>query len=136
LKSSAIILLSVTGPVAVVALLLMLVGVRISPIEPVAAIGIGMISGYLGILPLARSGRRDPSSVIQMALVGTVLHLLTQIVLGTALYATHLVDMHGNFVYWLLGEYWLSLIALIWQLKRMIASAIPEAKYPEAKVHN
>ena len=80
---------------------------------------------------LARSGRRDPSSVLQMALVGTVLHLLAQIALGTTLYATHAVDLHGNFVFWLLGEYWLSLIALIWQLKRMISSVIPEAK-----VHN
>jgi hypothetical protein len=131
LKSLTIILLSIAGPVAVAALLLMVIGVRISPIDPIAAIAIGGISGCLGILPLARSGRRDPSSVLQMALVGTVLHLLAQIALGTTLYATHAVDLHGNFVFWLLGEYWLSLIALIWQLKRMISSVIPEAK-----VHN
>jgi hypothetical protein len=128
LKSLMIIIISSIGFVALAAIALLSMHRPVHPIEPLAAAAIGAISGSLGILPLIRSGRRDPVSVLQMAMVGTVLHLLSQIVLAGAVVATHAVNIHGSFLFWLMAEYWVSLIALISQLRKLILSAIPSVK--------
>ena len=78
--------------------------------------------------PILRSGRKDPVSIVQMALVGTVVHLVAAAVLGIALIVTHAVDARGAFAFWLLGGYWVSLMALVWQLRRLLHAAVGTAK--------
>jgi len=99
--------------------------VQVNLSEPLAATAIGIVSATLGVLPLVRGGQRNPVTVLQLGVLGTVIHLLAQCALATALIASHAISFHGTSIIWLLGEYWISLAALIWQLRRLILAAIP-----------
>jgi hypothetical protein len=105
---------------AMVAVSLGLTGTRINPIEPVTAGFICAAAGTVGVLPTLKSKRKDLVGVVQLALVGTVLHLLAAVALTGAAIATHLVVGRMPFMYWLLAGYWVSLIALVWQLRRAL----------------
>jgi hypothetical protein len=127
-KPFALIIFSIAGSLALVAVGMTLAHQPINPVDPATAALIGIASAVLGLLPILRSGRQDLVSVLQMAIVGTVLHLLVQVVLAGAMFMTHTVSPHGSFLIWLLAEYWASLAVLIFQLRKIILSVAPVAK--------
>jgi hypothetical protein len=105
---------------SVTAVSLALTGMRINPIEPITAGIIAAAAGMLGAIPTLASKRKDLVGVVQLALVGTVLHLLGAVALAGVAIATHLVAGRMPFMYWLLTGYWVSLVALVWQLRRAL----------------
>jgi len=105
---------------AVAAASLALTGMRINPIEPITAGIISAAAGMIGVLPTAAGKRKDLVGVVQLALIGTVLHLLAAVALAGVAIATHLVTGRMPFMYWLLAGYWVSLVALVWQLRRAL----------------
>ena len=82
----------------------------------------------LGMLPMLRSRQTDPVAIVQLALIGTVLHIFCTIFIAAALLFFHVENMHGSFIFWLLGAYWVSLVLLVWQLRRIIMNLIPAPK--------
>lgn len=133
MKSLALIPMIVAAVLGAAALALSLLGISIKPIEPITAGAIASAAGIMGIIPVLKSRRRDAVSLVQAALAGTVLHLFTQIALAVALIASHALDRRGSFPLWLLGGYWTSLAALVWQLRRIILTpnTIAGAQTPE-----
>jgi hypothetical protein len=130
MKSLTIIPLAVAAVLGIAAVVLSLAGISVKPAEPIIAGAIASAAGVAGLLPVLRSRRRDAVSIVQSALAGTMLHLLTQIALAVGFLASHAVDRHGAFPLWLLGGYWTSLSALVWQLRRIIL-ANASAQIPE-----
>jgi hypothetical protein len=110
------------------ALLLAVAGVRINPAQPLAAGVIASVAGILGLMPIQRNHQGDSVSIVQSALAGTVLHLLVSAILTLILLASHGVEGNVSFITWLLCAYWISLIVLIWQLRRVMTTTIGAAK--------
>jgi hypothetical protein len=116
---------------AFLAALLALCGVRFNPAEPLVAAFVSAAAGAVGMLPMIAAKRKDAVTAFQMALIGTILHLLTAVALvGTAI-AAHVVSAKMSFVSWALLGYWVSLIALVWQLRRLLLTvfALPKEQH-------
>jgi hypothetical protein len=103
-------------------------GVRILPLEPVTAAIACSAAGVLGLIPLLKLRAKDLTTVLQMALIGTVLHLLAAGALAGAAVAAHVVEGRLSFIFWLLGAYWVSLIALVVQLRKLLLTHIGPAQ--------
>jgi hypothetical protein len=123
--------LNIAGVIGLMCAVLVAAHIHVNPVEPVAAAFIGAASGTIALLPLLRGRHRDMVSVLQLAIVGTVLHLATQVALAAGMFLSHTVSPRGPFLMWLLAEYWTSLICLIWQLRRIILSITPVSKAGE-----
>lgn len=95
-------------------------GVRMNPIDPITAGAVGIAAGTIGLLPILAGGRKDPVGAFQLAFVGTILHLLTSVALASVAVAIHLVAVQIPFMSWLMAAYWVSLITLVWQLRRLL----------------
>ena len=124
MKSLLVIPLVVAVPLALASGVLLAVGARINLLEPISVTIICSAAGMLGLLPLIRGGGRDLTGVLQRALIGTVLHLFSATALAGAAIALHIVEARLPFVFWLLGGYWISLIALVIQLRRIILNNV------------
>jgi hypothetical protein len=96
------------------------IGVRFNPVEPITAAFIAAGAGAVGIFPPLAGKRRDAVGAFQLALVGTVLHLLAAVGLTAAALATHLVSPKMSFISWMLAGYWVSLVGLVWQLRKLL----------------
>jgi len=113
--------------VALVAALAAACGARFAATLPLVAAGISAAAGVLGFAPILLAKRKDPVGVLQLALVGTILHLAASVGLTCAAIAAQLVLAKLPFVYWLLAGYWISLIVLLWQLRHRLLSVIEPA---------
>lgn len=131
MKSLIVIPLTVAAVFCIAAIVLSLAGMSFRPADPIIAGAIASAAGIMGLVPILKSRRRDALSVVQSALAGTMLHLLTQIALAVGIIASHVMNRHGAFPFWLLGGYWTSLTALIWQLRRIILAIPNTARIPE-----
>ncbi|HEX4053537.1 MAG TPA: hypothetical protein VHX86_04660 [Tepidisphaeraceae bacterium] len=131
MKSLIVIPLTVAVVFGIAAVVLSLAGMAVSPADPIAAGAISAAAGMVGLVPVLRTRGRDAISVVQSALAGTIFHLLTQTALAVGVIASHLMIHHGAFPFWLIGGYWTSLTALIWQLRRFILAVPNAAKIPE-----
>jgi hypothetical protein len=120
MKALFIIPVVVASFFAVAAASLALTGVHINPLEPITAAVICAAAGIAGMLPTAPGKRKDLVGAVQLALIGTVLHLLAAVALAGIAIAAHLVTGRMPFMYWLLAGYWVSLVALVWQLRRAL----------------
>jgi hypothetical protein len=123
MKSMVIIPLAFAAAVMGVAGALFYSGMHIKPADALAAAIIGASAAALGLVPLWRGRHKDPVGMVQAALIGTVVHLLTALTLTLLAISTHLVDPRGAFMFWLLATYWLSMIIVIFQSRRMIAAS-------------
>ncbi|MGA3067839.1 MAG: hypothetical protein ABSF29_13430 [Tepidisphaeraceae bacterium] len=123
MKSLLLIPLIVALSLALASGVLLAAGVRVNQIEPITATLIGSAAGVLGLLPLIR-GSRDLTAIFQRALIGTILHLFAASALAAAAIALHVVDARLPSICWLMGGYWISLIALIIQLRRLMLNNI------------
>ncbi len=123
MKSLLLMILVVATVLGAAASALTTFGARINAIDPLAAGAIAAAAGLMGLVPILVGRRRDPVGIFQLALVGTVLHLLTAIASTAAAVAIHLVAVRMPFMSWLLVGYWTSLIALVWQLRRLLLRA-------------
>jgi hypothetical protein len=128
MKPLVVIPVIIAASFIVAAGLLAAVGVHIRPVEPLAAALISIGAGLAGILPIAISRRTDAVGVFQLALVGTILHLLSAVALCGAAIATHSISAELSFIYWLLVGYCVSLAALVWQLRQILLNTIGIAK--------
>jgi ABC-type cobalamin transport system permease subunit len=128
MKSLIIIPLIVFAAMAIAVIMLSTAGLRFKLADPVLAGGVAATAGIVGFLPILRARHKDAVSVVQLALIGTILHLLCSVALGIALIASHTVDIHGRFIYWFLGAYWASLVALVGQLRRSILALTAATK--------
>jgi len=113
---------------AAAAVILAVCGVRVVMGEALTAGTISAGAGILGLAPIFVGRQKDPVGTIQLALVGTVLHLAGAIGFAGAAIAMHIVAARLPFVAWLFGGYWVSLITLICQLRRMLVTASGLAK--------
>jgi len=127
----AVMLLSIAGIMGLMCAVLVAARIDVNPVEPVSAAFIGAASAAVALIPVSRGQHRDMVSVLQWAMIGTVLHLVTQVALATGMFLSHVVSARGPFLMWLLAEYWASLICLIWQLRRIILSTTTVAKAGE-----
>jgi hypothetical protein len=98
--------------------------------DPMAAGIISAVAGVVGFLPIALTKRKDAVGIFQLALVGTVLHLFAAVALTGAAVGTHAVALRMDFIYWILGGYWVSLILLILQLRQRLIGAMDISKGP------
>jgi hypothetical protein len=127
-KSVALMAMAVTGALATATAIFLAIGIHIRLSEPLAAIVIATTAGAAGVIPLLAGRAKDAASLAQMALVGTLVHLLASVVLAPVFIECGVVSLKGAFAYWLLAGYWVSLLVLIGQLRRLFVSALPQAK--------
>ncbi len=120
MKSMALIPVVVAACVGITALVLKVAGVQVHPIDPLAAGVVAAMAGMAGILPMLRISAPDPGTIAQRALIGTVLHMICTAALAIGMVASHVENIRGAFVFWLLGAYWVSLVILVWQLRRVM----------------
>jgi hypothetical protein len=120
MKSMVLIPLIVAGFVGSAAFVLKHMGVQFSPMDPLNAGAIAVIAAGLGTLPISVTRDKDAAIIVQRALIGTVLHVLCTAVLAVVLIASHVANANWSFVFWLLGAYWVSLVILVWQLRRVM----------------
>ena len=107
-------------------------GVRVVIGEALTAGTISAGAGILGLAPIFVGRQKDPVGTIQLALVGTVLHLAGAIGFAGAAIAMHVVAGRLPFVGWLFAGYWVSLITLIWELRRRIVTTSGVAKVQQS----
>jgi len=127
MKSLLAIPLGVFALIAIAWSILAVAGTRVNPLEPITAAIVCSAAGLVGLLPLLKQRRHDLTATMQMALVGTILHLLAAAALAGAAIATHVVEARLAFVCWLVGAYWISLIMLVVQLRKLILTHIGAA---------
>ncbi|MGD0140513.1 MAG: hypothetical protein ABSD28_16720 [Tepidisphaeraceae bacterium] len=117
---------------AAAAVILAVCGVRVVMGEALTAGTISAGAGILGLIPMFAGRQKDPVGAIQLALVGTVLHLASAVGFAGAAIAMHVVAARLPFVGWLFAGYWVSLMTLIWQLRRMLVTTIGVAKVQQS----
>jgi hypothetical protein len=120
MKPIVINFLIVAAVAASIALGLHFSGLRLSSGHALAAGLIAAVASTLALVPVQRYTGTDAMVIVQLALVGTVLHLIVAALLAVAGASLHLVSFHGAFIFWLLGAYWFSLVVLVWQLRKII----------------
>jgi hypothetical protein len=91
-----------------------------------------LVSGMLAALPALMARRSDVLAASQAGLAGTLGHLFLTLVLAALAWMTKLSGDRQPFLLWLLCLYWISLLALICVVIRVIRQARPYAK-PRAK---
>jgi hypothetical protein len=81
-----------------------------------------LVAGELASIPMLLTRGGNQASVAQAALIGSVVHLFVCIGVATILMFGHL-GPGPAYLYWLLGFYWVTLIALVVAFARSIRSA-------------
>jgi hypothetical protein len=127
MKTLLIIPLFTAVAIGILAAGLAVVGVRFSPIDPMCAGVIAALAGMFGAMPIILARPSDQMFAAQLALAGTVLHMLLALAMGVTLIATSVVPHDNRLAFWLVGGYWVSLFVTIWQLRRLVLAA-PLAK--------
>jgi len=108
---------SVVGAVlAAAAGICRMVGLAPHERDLIAAAVIVVIAAEAAMVPAWLARRTEPATRAQVALGGTVLHLLLTIMLAAAIMVSRVVEPNGSFALWLTGAYWLSLGMLVWGL--------------------
>lgn len=92
-----------------------------------------VIAGQLAAIPLVLTRGADQAGVAQAALVGTVIHLFVSIAVAAVVVMGH-VGLGAAFIYWLLGLYWIALIALVVAFTKAVRSAPMTQRINQASV--
>jgi len=100
----------------------MIVG-RVSGLNPqlssvLVAAGVGLVASETALLPIVFKRNAPPVEMFQRAFIGTVLHLGLAAILGTT--AVFTLRLGNNFVFWLLGSYWITLTGLCMVFVRVL----------------
>src|SRR5438552_990484 len=90
--------------------------------ELLAAAVTCLLAGELAATPLLSARGANQAGVAQAALIGTVVHLFVCVVVAAVVVLGHL-PLGQSFVYWLLGLYWVTLIALVIAFAKAVRSA-------------
>jgi len=122
------IVLEVLVAVGAAAVLLSLLGVPVRPLEPSLAGPTAALAAAIAATPMFWSTGKSMVAVLQFALASTVIHMMLTGLAAIALFASGAVSIRGPFVYWLIGAYWISLAALVWQLRKIIIARAQLAK--------
>jgi hypothetical protein len=127
MKALLVIPLLTAACLAIAAVALSIAGIRVHMAGPVETGIIAATAGMIGIVPIVWKRPRDQAAAVQLALAGTVLHLMSAVAMGLTLLATHVVADHRRLGFWLVGGYWISLFVTVDQLRRLVYAA-PIAK--------
>jgi hypothetical protein len=127
MKSPFLLPLSIASALAAFALLLAKTGMRAEAVDALAAALIAGVGGTVGLLPILVGRPADQGFALQLALGGTVLHLLSAAAIAISLIATGTFAGDGRFGFWLIGGYWMSLFVTVAQLRRIVLTT-PNAK--------
>jgi hypothetical protein len=103
-------------------------GIRGNLSQPLFAAAIGSAAGILGLIPIRLTSHRDASGIVQAALYGTVIHLLVFFATTSILLLTHAIETNISSIAWVLGAYWISLVFLLMQLRRVMVTSLGSAK--------
>ncbi len=98
------------------------VGIESHAREMIAAALTCLIAGELAGMPLMLTRGADQAAVAQAALVGTVVHMFVSIGVAGVVILGH-IGLGQSFIYWLLGLYWVTLIALVIAFAKAVRSA-------------
>ena len=90
--------------------------------EMIAAAVACLLAGELAATPMLSARQASQAAVAQAALIGTVVHLFVCVVIAGVVILGHL-PLGQSFVYWLLGLYWATLIALVVAFAKAVQSA-------------
>ena len=96
-----------------------IIGVPPHARELVDAAIIAVVAAEAGLVPSLLIGRQEPSTKAQVALGGTVVHLILTIFMAVAVMTAKVVESSETFVFWLTAAYWASLAALCWSLVKI-----------------
>lgn len=91
--------------------------------EMLFAAGVCLIAGETAIIPLSLARGSSQASVAQAGLIASMLHLFASAVLGGGLIMTKAFGLGPALVYWLLAQYWFTLIALVIVVIKSIQAA-------------
>ena len=94
------------------------------PVEMSLAAMVAVLACLAACVPLRMARRSDQLAVSQAALVATMLHLFVTIALAAIAILGHF-KLHTAFLIWLSAFYWMTLIALVLVVVRMIKTATP-----------
>jgi hypothetical protein len=89
-----------------------------------------LIAGELALVPMILSRGASQPAVAQAGLVSTAVHLLICTVLGGSLILIKTLRLDAALVYWLLGFYWASLIALVICVIRAVKASPIASRQP------
>jgi hypothetical protein len=132
MKSLLSILLSIAIVLGTIGCALMARGVAIHWGEVLAAGIVVSIAAIVGMLPVLLREHKDAGAVWFSAMVGSVLHMMVSMVSTIVVLATPLSNGHGAFAFWMLFAYLVSLISLVWQLRRLAMEIAPAAQVRES----
>ena len=69
-----------------------------------------LVAGVAGSVPVSLTVSNSPAAVFQSAFLGTIVHLALSVVLcGVAIFG---LKRGGPFIFWAIGMYWVTLLAL------------------------
>lgn len=91
--------------------------------EMVAAAIICIVSGELAAVPTLLARQSDPATASQAGLVGTAGHMFIALVLAGIAWMLKLAGERQPFLLWLLALYWVSLVALVCVVVRVVRRA-------------
>ena len=91
-----------------------------------------LVAGALASLPIILTRGASQIAVVQAALLGTIVHLFVCIITATVLALAKLVAPQP-YLYWILGFYWMTLMALVIGFARAVRSAPPGVAQPHQK---
>jgi hypothetical protein len=77
----------------------------------IAAVAV-LVASLLAVTPLVLTTGASQPAVAQAGLAGTVIHLLLCAILGGGALLVSSLALHQSYVFWLLGLYWATLIAM------------------------
>ena len=98
--------------------------------EMLLAAAAAFLASSAGASPVILARNASQLGVSQAALVGSMLHLFTALVLAAAVVFGHLAPVNP-FLFWLLSFYWITLIALVVVFTKSIKSAAKFAASPK-----
>jgi hypothetical protein len=90
--------------------------------DMLAAAVVCLVAGELAVAPLLMTKNAGIAGVTQAALVGTMVHLFVSVAAVAVVILGHL-PLGTSFVYWILGLYWVTLIALVVTFAKAVRSA-------------
>lgn len=113
MKAMLIIPITVLGALAAAAGMCVLAGVQPHGRDLLLAAIVAIAAAEVGLAPMLLLRSTEPTTRAQVALGGTVAHMLITILLAAAVMVGRVVEPATPFVLWLIGAYWISLALLV-----------------------
>jgi hypothetical protein len=90
--------------------------------ELLIASGASLLASVIALFPLALTRGATQAGVAQAALLCTVVHLFGHVT-AAAIVLVGKLPLHSSFAYWIMAQYWITLMALSFVLVRVVRHA-------------